>query len=230
MCMNPCIAKPRWHSSLVVIATTLTALITLATPIARGETLLIHPRAESNSDTRYQYDWTVLRTAMDKTRASFGPYEIRESEQQMAPSRVEYEMASADGSLNIFVRSSTVDLEKRFLPVRIPVDRGMLSYRILLVRNADLPKFAAVQNLNDLRTFRIGQGKGWADVGILKSAGFQVIEGDSYDGLFSMLTAERFDAFSRSIDEALREYEKQHDSHPTIAVEPTLLLHYPLPR
>jgi hypothetical protein len=227
MSLNPGIARQNWQSKLRAVVVTLWAFFA---PFAHGEIILIHPRAESATDTRYQYDWVVLRTAMDKTRASFGTYEIREAEQQMVASRVEYEMESRDGSINIFVRSSTIDLEKRFLPIRIPVDRGLLGYRIMLVRNADLPQFAAVHHLDDLRKFRIGQGKGWADVGILKSAGFQVIEGDSYDGLFSMLTAERFDAFSRSVDEALREYDKQHDTHPTIAVEPTLLLHYPLPR
>jgi hypothetical protein len=197
---------------------------------ARCDTLLIHPRAESASDSRYQYDWAVLRMAMDKTQASFGPYEIREAAEKMVPSRVEYEMQSTDGRLNIFVRSTSIDLEKNFLPVRIPVDRGLLGYRVLLVRSADLPAFAAVRNLDDLRKFRIGQGKAWSDVKILRMSGFSVVEGDSYDGLFSMLTAERFDAFSRSVGEALAEYDSQRIAHPEIAIEPTLLLHYPLPR
>lgn len=157
---------------------------------ARCDTLLIHPRAESASDSRYQYDWAVLRMAMDKTQASFGPYEIREAAEKMVPSRVEYEMQSTDGRLNIFVRSTSIDLEKNFLPVRIPVDRGLLGYRVLLVRSADLPAFAAVRNLDDLRKFRIGQGKAWSDVKILRMSGFSVVEGDSYDGLFSMLTAD----------------------------------------
>jgi hypothetical protein len=199
-------------------------------PLVRADTLLIHPRAESVSDTRYQYDWAVLRAAMDKTRASFGPYDIREAAEKMVPSRVEYEMENPDGRVNIFVRSTSIELEKHFLPIRIPVDRGLLGYRVLLVRATDLPGFAAVRNLDDLRKFRIGQGKGWSDVKILRMSGFNVVEGDSYDGLFSMLTAERFDAFSRSIGEALAEYDLQHETHPEIAIEPTLLLHYPFPR
>jgi hypothetical protein len=207
----------------------MTLLIVLA-PVARGDTILVHPRAESISDTRYQYDWAVLRMAMDKTRASFGPYVIQEAADKMVPSRVEYEMQSPDGRLNLFVRSTSIDLEKRFLPIRIPVDRGLLSYRVLLVRATDLPRFAAVRDLDGLRKFSIGQGKGWADVKILRLSRFNVVEGNSYDGLFAMLTAERFDAFSRSIDEALAEYDLQHGTHPEIAIEPTLLLHYPLPR
>jgi hypothetical protein len=227
MRLNHCAAQQRKHHRFV-LATTL--LLALVVPVARGETIIIHPSAESSSDTRYQYDWTVLRMALEKTRALFGPYELREADYRMVQSRVEYEMQNHEGRINILVRSTSIDLEKRFLPIRIPIDRGILGYRILLVRSADLERFAAVHSLNDLRKFRIGQGKGWTDVSILHSAGFDVVEGDSYDGLFSMLTADRFDAFSRSINEALSEYDKQHDAHPTISVEPTLLLHYLLPR
>jgi hypothetical protein len=236
MRLHQCIAIQGWQSRIVgklvalVPLFAVLMLLVLATPAARSETIVIHPRAESATDTRYQYDWTVLRTALDKTRSSFGPYELREADYPMVQSRVEYEMLNSEGRINILVRSTSVDLEKRFLPIRIPVDRGILGYRILLVRGADLPRFAAVRTLDDLRKFRIGQGKGWSDVPILRSAGFEVVEGDSYEGLFSMLTAERFDVFSRSINEALSEYDKQHQNHPTMAVEPTLLLHYSLPR
>jgi hypothetical protein len=239
MRLQQCVATINWQCRIVgrslallpVLA--LLALLTLqaiAIPAAHGQTVVIHPRAESATDTRYQYDWTVLRAALEKTRPAFGPYELREATYRMVQSRVEYEMLNPEGRLNILVRSTSIDLEKRFLPIRIPVDRGLLGYRIMLVRSADLPKFAAVRTLDELRKFRIGQGKGWTDVSILKSAGFDVVEGDSYDGLFSMLTAERFDAFSRSINEALSEYESQHETHPTMAIEPTLLLHYSLPR
>ncbi|MET3130086.1 ABC-type amino acid transport substrate-binding protein [Oxalobacteraceae bacterium GrIS 1.11] len=78
--------------------------------------------------------------------------------------------------------------------------------------------------------FSIGQGKGWADVAILEAARLSVVEGTSYEGLFSMLMAGRFDLFSRSVDEAVREYGERRASHPELALEPTLLLSYPLPR
>lgn len=217
----------RWRVGFAVALLTLCAALS---PVAKSDTILIHPRPESDFDQRYQYDWTVLRMAMEKTRAAFGAYEIREATDKMGQSRVEYEMETPGGRVNVFVRSSSIDLEKRFLPIRIPVDRGIIGYRILLVRTTDLVKLAAVRNLDDLRKFRFGQGKGWADVNILKTAGFHIVEGDSYDGLFAMLTAERFDVFCRSISEALSEYDAQHSVHPEIAIEPTLLLHYPLPR
>jgi ABC-type amino acid transport substrate-binding protein len=54
-----------------------------------------------------------------------------------------------------------------------------------------------VRTLDDLRKLRVGQGKDWIDVPILRKAGFPVVEGTSYPGLFAMLDAGRFDFFSR---------------------------------
>jgi len=189
---------------------------------------IVYPRPESEHDSRYLYDWEVLRTALEKTRASFGPYELRQSSQYMSPARVTAE-TTGPGQINLFVRATSVQLEQQFRPIRIPVDRGLIGYRLLLVRNEDLPLFAKVRTLTQLRGFRIGQGQGWVDVDILQSAGFRVVQGNNYDGLFSMLAVKRFDAFSRSVDEALREYDERHEQT-GFEVEPGIALYYPLAR
>ncbi len=188
-----------------------------------------YPRAESDSDSRYQYDWEVLRTALEKTSARYGAFEMKQSQHQMPPARVSFEMLRPNSEINLFVRATNAELETSFLPIRIPVDRGLLGYRIFLIRPADQEKFAAVKNLDDLRKFSVGQGRGWADVAILTAAQFNVVEGSSYDGLFPMLKLRRFDFLSRSLDEAWREYDERHQEH-NFMVESTLLLYYPLPR
>ncbi|WP_267876184.1 hypothetical protein [Duganella rivi] len=37
-----------------------------------------------------------------------------------------------------------MELEQQYVPVRLPVDKGLLGYRLFLIRGADLPRFAAV--------------------------------------------------------------------------------------
>ena len=195
---------------------------------AKAPQQVVYPRPESEHDSRYLYDWEVLRTALEKTRARFGPYELRQASQFMSPARVTTE-AAGSGSINLFVRATSAQLEQQFRPVRIPVDRGLIGYRLLLVRHEDLPRFAEVKSLDQLRRFSIGQGKGWVDVGILQAGGFKVVEGNNYDGLFSMLEVKRFDALSRSVDEALSEYDGWHKRF-GFEVEPDLALYYPLAR
>ncbi|GJI87990.1 substrate-binding periplasmic protein [Duganella hordei] len=197
---------------------------------ASAGTHVVYPLTSADdSDSRYDYDWAVLRTALDKTVPRFGPYELQQSTHVMSPPRVAQEALLPGGRINIFARATSPELERQFIPVRLPIDRGLLGYRMFLVRDADLPRFAAVRTLDDLRKLRVGQGKDWIDVPILRAAGFEVEEGTTYRGLFAMLDAGRFDFFSRGIDEARREFQERRASHPHMAVEPTLLMYYPLP-
>lgn len=191
---------------------------------------LTYPLSSEGIDSRYDYDWAVLRAALEKTMPAFGAFEQRQSPVAMSPSRVIQEMATPAGRINIFVRASSPELEAQFRPIRLPVDRGLLGYRLLLIRQTDRARFAQVKSAADLRPLRAGVGQGWADIAILQNAGISVVEGSNYAGLFAMLAAGRFDFFSRSADEALREFGERHAAFPQMEIEPTLLLHYPLPR
>lgn len=181
-------------------------------------------------DSRYEYEWAVLRVAMQKTEPHYGPFELHQSTHAMSSQRVAQELLMPGGRINIFTRATSMELEQQYLPVRLPVDKGLLGYRMFLIRDADLARFAAVRTLDDLRKLRVGQGKDWIDVPILRKAGFSVVEGTNYPGLFAMLAAGRFDFFSRSIDEAQREFKERHTAHPNMVIEPTLLLQYPMPK
>ncbi|WP_090186190.1 MULTISPECIES: ABC transporter substrate-binding protein [unclassified Duganella] len=193
-------------------------------------TRVVYPLTSlDDADSRYEYDWAVLRAALQKTEPRYGPFELRQSTQAMSPARVAQELMMPGGRINVFARATSPELEQQFLPVRLPIDKGLLGYRMFLVREEDLPRFAAVRTLDDLRKLRAGQGKAWIDVPLLRGAGFTVVEGTSYPGLFAMLNAGRFDWFSRGIDEAQRELQERRTAFPQMTIEPTLLLQYPLP-
>lgn len=208
----------------------LTALCLAAACSAGATTRVVYPLTSLDDvDSRYEYDWAVLRVALQKTEPRYGPFELHQSTHPMSSQRVAQELLMPGGRINVFARATSVELERQFVPVRVPIDRGLLGYRLFLVRDADLPRFAAVRKLDDLRKLRVGQGKDWIDVPILNNAGIEVIEGTSYPGLFAMLEAGRFDFFSRGIDEAQREFRERRKAYPHMVIEPTLLLHYPLP-
>nr|WP_315248518.1 hypothetical protein [uncultured Duganella sp.] len=208
----------------------LLAALYLAAGSAGAVTRVVYPLTSlDDADSRYDYDWAVLRTALQKTEPRYGAFEMHQSIQPMSPPRVAQELLTPGGRINIFARATSPELEQQFLPVRLPIDKGLLGYRMFLVRSEDLPRFATVRTLNDLRKLRAGQGKDWIDVPLLRGAGFTVVEGTSYQGLFAMLNASRFDWFSRGIDEAQRELQERRTAFPQMVVEPTLLLQYPLP-
>jgi hypothetical protein len=198
-----------------------------ATALDEVMTYIHHP-PESARDVRYVYQWQVLQTALEKTRRKWGPYRMVASE-VMTERRQAYELRNATGKLTVMYLGSTPEFERELLPVRIPVDRNLGGYDIFLIRTGEQARFDAVRTLADLKTFTYGLGLGWIDVEILKSNGFHVVTGSSYDGLFEMLVSRRFDVFLRSAVEILDEYDQQQPEMRDLRIEDRLILYYPWP-
>jgi hypothetical protein len=194
----------------------------------RAEMRYVYHAPESVLDVRYEYQWEILRTALEKTRKKWGDYEMVRSE-SMSERRQAFELKNATGKLTVMYLSPTPDFEATLLPIRIPVDRNLGGYCVFLIREQDQAEFRAVRTLDDLRRFRLGLGLGWIDVGILSASGFRVVTGSSYDGLFEMLVDRRFDAFPRGAVEILDEYDRRKASLPALHIEETMIFYYPLP-
>lgn len=189
---------------------------------------VIHQGGESAGDIRNNYYWKLLDHLLARTQSRWGPYELSAAPLLMNGPRSFYEMQR--GTLNILARSTGQDLERSLLPIRIPLDKGLLGYRVFLIRREMQAKLDQVKTLDDLRRFTIGQTAAWNDVPILQAAGFRIVYGISYEGLFGMLEGARFDLFSRSVAEAVLELEAHQAHYPDLVIERNLLLYYPLPR
>jgi hypothetical protein len=214
---------------LAVMGAVLVAMLGAAPAMAQAPTILTYPRPESATDTQYVYDYELLRQALEVTVPTHGLFELKQSREPMNQARAGDEIA-AGGQVNVFARSTAVEHEQRFLPVRIPIDKGLISYRVFLIRGDAQPLFADVASLQALRAYSVGSFPTWVDTQVLRAGGFKVVTGDSYEGLFRMLVAGRFDFFSRSADEAYREYDERRTVLPSMKVEQNLLLYFPTTR
>ena len=190
----------------------------------------LHPPPESALDVRYDYPWQVLRTALERTRARWGPFTL-EAGGAMPEKRQRFELIHATGQVTVMYLGDAPELERELVPVRIPVDKNLEGYCVFLIRKKDQWRFApgAIRSLADLRKFSFGQGLGWIDVDILRQNGFRVVTGSDYEGLFSMLANRRFDVFLRSAVEVLDEFDRRVEALPTLGIEENYLLYYPMP-
>lgn len=134
----------------------------------------------------------------------------------------------SNNKLDIFWNSSNSDLENQFSPIRIPLYKGLLGYRIFIINKSNQAKFDAVKSLDDLKKITIGQGRTWADTKILESNGLSVVKVNKYESLFYMVEGGRFDAFSRGVHEPFGELEK-HPDLKDLTVEKNLMLVYKMP-
>lgn len=183
---------------------------------------------ESKLDKRYQYQWVILETALKKTTPEYGEYRLLESEFMTERRQVE-EMESASGKLTVMYLDTNPRLEKKLIPIRIPVDKNLVGYRIFLIRRDKRHLFDNIGKLQDLKSFTYGLGLGWLDVDILRANNFKVVTGSNYEGLFDMLDHNRFDVFLRGAVEIVGEYEARKATYPNMMIEPNIVLYYPLP-
>lgn len=189
----------------------------------------IHPPPESGADVRMNYYWELLQAALEETTPKWGPFDIVVSPKVVSAARAELLLA-ASSDVTITVRTTSTEREKTLMAVMIPLDKGLTGYRLFLTKTQTQQRLNQVRTLQDLQQFSIGQGINWIDSDILRNAGLNVVTGPNYDSLFSMLGANRFDLFSRGINEIGMEFNFATGQHSDLAIERNLMLYYPLPR
>jgi hypothetical protein len=202
--------------------------IILTATLATGQTKVVYPAFESRTDSRYNDLVEILKTALEKTKAEYGPYTLQPSKSGMNEARALAELLNPAGMVTIGWSGTSVQKEKDYRAVRIPLRKGILGYRVALIardRQADLDK---IRNLDDLRKASIGQGIGWGDVAIYEANGIKVHTA-GYENLFKMVAANRIDLFPRGISEVFPEYAARHAAIPNLAIEKNLLIYYPWP-
>ncbi|MBW7565337.1 transporter substrate-binding domain-containing protein [Chromobacterium subtsugae] len=194
---------------------------------AMAETEIVYPAPESPRDVRHADILELLNGALAHTDKRYGPALARPSLEPMNKNRQLLSLTQGQG-LTLMWGSISRELQQKTLPVYIPLRKGLLGYRIALIRRDRQDEFNRTASLADLKKFSLGQGRGWADVDILRGAGFHVITNE-YPQLFGMIEARRIDLFPRGINEVYAEYAAHRDQTPSLAVEAHLALHYANP-
>ena len=207
--------------SRIVRMATLSALLAGAGACAAPAPLVVsYPGPATAADTRADYYVQLLELALDKTGV---PYRLQ-------PFTV---VATGGRVLRDLEEGRDIDLtwgpteriwEELALPVRIPLDKGILGWRLFLVNKSDLPSFAHVHTLEQLKAYSAGLQYDWGDVAILRANGLPVIEASVYETMFQMLALHRFQYFPRGVGEI--EGEEKRFANLGLAIEPTLALHY----
>ncbi|WP_082938822.1 ABC transporter substrate-binding protein [Mitsuaria sp. 7] len=196
-----------------------------AAPLAAAPpepTTVVYPRHLPQQDRQVDYFISLLHAALQRSGTR---YALIQTQSEMVQSRALLEMASSDPGIDVFWTMTDPQREKSLLPVRVPLDRGLIGWRLCLTRAADRDRLRDVKDLKDLARLTAGQMHDWPDTAVLRANGLPVQVSTHYQGLFQMLSAGRFDYFPRSIFEIDSELASFADQQ--LVIDPYLLLHYP---
>lgn len=208
----------------------LSLIVMICRSVQAGPMDFVYPPPEAAGDERHLYYWQLLDAALTANRDKYGDFSSKPAALPMTFQRAVSEVESGRGEVNIVSRATNRDLEQRLLPIRIPLDKGLLGARMFLVMPGMQARLDRVSSLDELRGFTIGQGSAWSDVAILRAAGFNLVLSDTYETLFSMLGAGRFDLFSRGAIEIESEWRAHRERVPGLSIDRRFILLYPMPR
>jgi len=207
--------------SNIVLALTGAVLLALAGAATASE---VRYPVEGGRDVENGMPFQVLKLALEK---SGGDWTLVPSSQgEMNEARSKALIASGEG-VDIGWYGTYAELEKELMPVRIPINGGLLGWRLFLIDGDRQAEFDTIETVDDLKKLTLVQGDGWGDISILEGAGMKVNTG-KYDNLFKMVGAGRADAFPRGADEAFAEQAQRVSEVPNLAVETGLVVYYPL--
>lgn len=196
---------------------------------AHAEMIFTYRSPEHEGDTRYHYDNSLLKLALDLTVEEFGPYKLEPSPVMNFTRAIK--MAESGAYPNFMLKLSYEERLKDTLDfVPVDIDRGIVGYRVFFVSQKNKEKIAGITTHEELKKLKIIQGQGWSDVPLLRAAGFDnVIELASYESLFPYVAEGRADILPRGANELMGEYNA-HKNIEGLTYDEKLILYYPLPR
>lgn len=203
----------------------LLVLATCAGASSASEAVIGYPSyADSDAqDPLHQYHLAVLRLALERSGVQ---YRLQAMRKPVGQGRAIRELSGGGSDVELLWSMTSEEREQLLLPVRIPIDRGLMGWRLLLIRRSDAERFAAIRSVEALRELTAGQLHDWPDTAILRANGMAVGTTSVYGSLFTMLSRGRLDYFPRSVLEIQDEMQAFGSAH-ELMIAPGLMLRYP---
>ena len=139
--------------------------------------------------------------------------------------RLRQMLINGDEGINLGLSGYDPELEEALVPVTIPLTRGLLGYRLLVVKQDRLEELSHIHTLEELRKVQIGSGYRWQENHILQENGLSLQLGH-YENLWAMLGWERFDIFHRGAHEVFDELEVRQSGHFAILPQVAMALRF----
>jgi hypothetical protein len=183
---------------------------------------ITYPRPLDTATTIDEYPLQLLSLALDQTGVN---YQLKPSA-SIQPKGKTLARLQDNREINIVWTMTNPQREKELLPIRIPIFKGLIGWRLFLIRQDMAERFTYIQQLDHLVKLSPLQGRDWPDTKILQSNGFDVITERSQSALIRMLGNAQGDFFPRSIIEIWEELAKS-EAENQLQIQPSLGIRYP---
>lgn len=183
--------------------------------------VITYPQLTTEEDIRNAYPLKLMALALDKTGVS---YELRPSSKPMHQARA---VKRLEENLEINVGWVMTDLtrEQQLLPIRIPIAKGLIGWRMFVTPENTAFMNADINSLSDLLKYEPVQGIAWPDTKILQANGFNVVTARDYTEAKNIIVAKQADFFPRSVIEI--DQEIGQNTYRSLSYRKDIAVQYP---
>ncbi|WP_018984473.1 type 2 periplasmic-binding domain-containing protein [Salinimonas chungwhensis] len=183
---------------------------------------ITYPRPISENDMRTEYPVALLTLALEKTGVK---YSLLPSERILLQGKA-LRRLKENREVNVVWSMTDVQREKDLLPIRIPIAKGLIGWRVFLSTKGQVDNFGQITSKSGLRAQTPVQGEEWPDTKILQANGFNVFTVPDYLDAIEILQSQQASFFPRSVIEVISELESG-GLPADIVLEKHLALYYP---
>lgn len=218
---NICSWLRPFHSSVYAVISCWFLFVAGPAIAAQWQVVYLKPEYDNNKLSQYPID--VLKLALEKTGVN---YQLMESSTRYTQQRA-FQRLDQNLDINVMWSMTSSEREAAFLPIRIPLVKGLIGWRLLLTRRDSEFFKTDIDSINDLRKFRPVQGQDWPDTRILQANGFDLFTVNDFRQAVTALSQQEADVFPRSVLEVTSELNNL-DRSLGLVLKPRLGLRYPV--
>lgn len=127
--------------------------------------------------------------------------------------------------IDVMYAGYTAALAQQLSAIRIPITRGLIGHRLLVVHDQALPRYQDIKTLTALQQHPALLGFGWPEAALFRANRMSVIE-RIYDEIFAAVNNGHRGFFARGVLEVYGELADRPAMN-NLMVEPNILLRYP---
>lgn len=183
----------------------------------------------NKSPARQSYETALLDACLKATDHEYGSAQTRVDNTDYPNAEDETNIFSSGADILVTVAGNVKFKDEQKIVIPQPLTKGLLGYRLLLVRDESLTTFAKINTPQQLQALSIGIPETWADAALFRHNQYKVIEQGTLDNLFLLLKNGTFDYVALGVNEIEQIFQQQAMPLGGISIEPSVMLYYPFP-
>lgn len=183
----------------------------------------------NKSPARQSYEVELLQACLTITSNDYGFSELTVDNTDYPDANDEGAVFNRGTDVLVTVAGNTKFENQDKIASTSPLTKGLLGFRLLMVRRESINQFAQISKIEELKKLCFGVANTWADAQMFRQNDCVVFEDGGFEDMFTNLKSGKCDYITLGANEIEAAFSAQVTEQDNIHIEPTTLIFYPFP-